>query len=91
MEAQARPPQAPHSFIARFLAAIRSHSTHLSAPRPTHKAGRPKSLWQYPNRICRSYGTGSTGRTFRDKKALFSYGRSASVSYKKHVLIYAPL
>ena len=41
------------------------------APRPTHKTGRPKRLWQYSNRSYLSYGTGSTGRTFRYKKASF--------------------
>ena len=91
METQARPPQGPHYFLARLLAAIRNHSTHLSAPRPSHQAGRSKSLWQYPNRIYRSYGTGSTGRTFRYKKALFSYARSATVSYKNTFSYTPPL
>ena len=31
METQARPPQALRSFLARFLAAVRNLSTHVSA------------------------------------------------------------
>ena len=114
METQARPPQALRSFLARFLAAVRNLSTHVSAtaqlrpldkfdtsqlqnaspsygecrivglekaPRPTHKARRPKRLWQYSNRSYRSYGTGSTGRTFRYKKAFFSYEESATAKF----------
>ena len=111
METQARPPQALRSLLARFLAAVRHHSTHVSAtaqlrlldtfdtsqiqsafpsygkcriveigkaPQPIHKTGRPKRLWQYSNRSYPSYGTGSTGRTFRYKKAFFSYAESAT-------------
>ena len=114
METQARPPQALRSFLARFLAAVRNLSTHVSAtaqlrpldkfdtsqlqnaspsygecrivglekaPRPTHKARRPKRLWQYSNRSYRSYGTGSTGRTFRYKQAFFSYEESATAKF----------
>ena len=52
------------------------------APQPTHKTGRPKRLWQYSYRSYLNYGTGSTGRTFRYKKAFFSYEESATAKVR---------